>query len=332
MACGWAFARFRYASDSGAMTPDPMPPQRIVTRADALAKGMSADQVRQRVRSGLWIPLDRATYLTHEEAADSGFAGLRAAHVARCVAAVRRHPRSAIGFESCALTWGLPLVSRVPVQGQVIAPPGGWTGIRRGVRYRAMHVESDHLTEMDPYGDGSRILVTTPARTVADLARTLPRADAVAAGDAALRAGLATTQEIQDIILGMYHVRGCRTAQEVVPLWDPRRETALESWSALRFWEWGLPDPTPQVEFFDEEGFIGRVDFFWEEYGVIGEADGRVKYDEPGALYAEKRREDRLRRVDGCREVIRWGWIDLSPTRDRILRQRLASSLQRRSR
>jgi hypothetical protein len=191
-----------------------------------------------------------------------------------------------------------------------------------------MDTEPAHITEFDPYDDGSPIPITTVARTIADIARTMARADAIAAGDAALRLGLATREEILDILTGMKHVRGCRTAQAVLPLLDPRRETALESWSAVRFWEWGLPEPTPQVDLYDDEGFIGRVDFFWEEFGIIGEADGRLKYDEPGSLYAEKRREDRLRRLRGCRGVIRWGWIDLSPPRDRVLRDRLRAALR----
>jgi hypothetical protein len=83
------------------------------------------------------------------------------------------------------------------------------------------------------------------------------------------------------------------------------------------------------VDFHDEEGFIGRVDFYWEEFGVIGEADGRSKYAEPGALYAEKRREDRLRRHAGCRELIRWGWTDLRPPHYRVLLEQLSASLGR---
>jgi hypothetical protein len=307
---------------------DPVLQQRIVTRSDALAGGLSRDQIRQRVRSGLWTPLERGTYLTRVEPLPDVHAQQRLAHVDRCVAAVRRHPGSLIAFASSAISRGLPLVSGVPQLGQLAVADSGWTGIRRGVRYRLMDTEPAHVTEFDPYDDGSPIPITTVARTVADIARTLPHADALAAGDAALRLGLATREEILEILTGMKHVRGCRTGQEVVPLLDPRRETALESWSALLFWEWGLPEPAPQVDLYDDEGLIGRVDFYWEEFGVVGEADGRLKYDEPGSLYAEKRREDRLRRLKRCRDVIRWGWIDLRPPRDHVLRDRLRTALR----
>lgn len=56
---------------------------------------------------------------------------------------------------------------------------------------------------------------------------------------------------------------------------------------------------------------IGRVDFFWAEYRVIGEADGRVKYvDEssPEALWAEKLRQERLENAGFI--VVRWTWSE----------------------
>ncbi len=310
------------------MTPHGIHLPRVITRADAVAAGLSKDQIRNLVRRGDWHSLDSGTYLTRVEQLPDAHAQQRVAHIDRCVAAVRRHPGSFMAFASCVIARGLPLVTGVPQQGQLIVADGGWTGIRKGIRYRAMQVPSDHLTEIDIFGDGTTVPMTTAARTLADIARTMSAADALAAGDAALRAGMTSAQDVREILEAMWHVRGCRSAQHVVDLWDARRETALESWSALRFWEWGLPAPTPQVEFYDDEGFIGRVDFFWEEYGVIGEADGRLKYDVPGALYEEKRREDRLRRAEGCRDLIRWGWSDLGSPGYRALRERLHAALR----
>jgi hypothetical protein len=51
---------------------------------------------------------------------------------------------------------------------------------------------------------------------------------------------------------------------------------------------------------------IGFADFAWP--GVVGECDGRLKYADRDVLWAEKRREDRIRAL-GLR-VIRWGWDD----------------------
>ena len=51
----------------------------------------------------------------------------------------------------------------------------------------------------------------------------------------------------------------------------------------------GLPEPETQVDIVDGEGrFIGRVDFLWREFDVIGECDGLCKYLD-GADAAEAR-------------------------------------------
>lgn len=60
--------------------------------------------------------------------------------------------------------------------------------------------------------------------------------------------------------------------------------------------------------------FLGRVDFFWEREGVIGEFDGLAKYGADGiaaatAVHREKLREDAVR--DAGYEVVRWTWKDL---------------------
>jgi very-short-patch-repair endonuclease len=63
------------------------------------------------------------------------------------------------------------------------------------------------------------------------------------------------------------------------------------------------------VKVYDRNGQIGVVDFLWEEQATVGEFDGRLKYmGQPNAdvLYAEKRREDRLRALG--LEVVRFGY------------------------
>lgn len=68
----------------------------------------------------------------------------------------------------------------------------------------------------------------------------------------------------------------------------------------------------PQVVVTDEAGdFVARVDFVVEGTRVVVEFDGKVKYGDGGAdaLMAEKRREDRLRRLGYA--VVRVTWADL---------------------
>jgi hypothetical protein len=74
-------------------------------------------------------------------------------------------------------------------------------------------------------------------------------------------------------------------ARRVVAFADARAESPLESISRLRMREHGVPAPEPQVEIWIDGRFAGRVDFYWDEYGVIGEADGWGKYRNDWATF-----------------------------------------------
>ncbi len=84
----------------------------------------------------------------------------------------------------------------------------------------------------------------------------------------------------------------------------------MESESYAYFVEHRLPLPICQVSIQGRDGrFLGRVDFLWEAVRLVGEADGRLKYADADAVYAEKRREDEIR-AEGY-GFIRWGKADL---------------------
>jgi len=160
--------------------------------------------------------------------------------------------------------------------------------------------------------------VTTLARTVVDLGRHEPRGWAIATGDAALRAA-ASAQELTDQITTQLHRAahrpGLRRARFVAGFLDPRSESPGESLSRWLLHEAGLPRPDLQVKLksWDEDV---RVDYLWQEFGLIGEFDGAVKYgidlsgpDPTAELMKEKRREDGLRAHGYI--VVRWTWDDL---------------------
>ena len=87
---------------------------------------------------------------------------------------------------------------------------------------------------------------------------------------------------------------------------DGRAESPLESVSRVACHELGLPAPEAQVEVWLGDELIARVDFLWRGQLTVGEADGKAKYLRVEDLWAEKRREDRLRRVG--LSVARWEW------------------------
>lgn len=70
---------------------------------------------------------------------------------------------------------------------------------------------------------------------------------------------------------------------------------------------------------------VARLDFYWDEFGVAGETDGRAKYDERAVLTAEKDRQERAE--DLAIVFTRWGWADLN--RPQSLRGRIEGAFER---
>jgi len=247
-----------------------------------------------------------------------------AMHAQRAVAAAQRIPGAIIIGASAAAVHKLPLVHPLPQHVELSVPHGSWRGIRGSIRRRYLDITSADLV------DGP-VFLTSVARTVVDVARERPLADALSVGDAAVRRHLVTHDDIAFALQRAAPIKGLRHAAHALPHIDARRESALESWSAAQFIEWGIPLPEVQVTIHDELGlFIARVDFFWREFGVVGEADGLMKYspDEGGvaAFGREKDRESALR--DLGYDVIRWRWADLA-SRPLVIRRRLEASFTR---
>ncbi len=280
----------------------------LVTWDHALASGLTIGQINHRVRSGRWTSLRRGVYLREEARASAvdRFARAREDHVLASIAASLRWQASIVGLTSAATVLDLPLTSGVPQEVQLLVPRHGWAGTRAGVRALRSDVPTDHMTWLPQWSAG----VTSVARTWVDIARTESLADALSVGDHCLREGLVSVDELREAVDRLGETRGVRRALEALVHLDGRRETPLESLSWARFLEWGIPLPEIQREFYDASGFIGRVDFFWPELGIVGEADGRLKYDREMALWKEKRREDRLR-SHGL-GMVRWGWGDMA--------------------
>ena len=179
------------------------------------------------------------------------------------------------------------------------------------------------------------------ACTVTDLARTLPHGEALALADAAVRpsagadgraavgVALCTRQELLDRARDGITCRNGWAGYLVAEEADPLAESLGESVARSLMLRLGAPRPVLQATHRDAAGLIGRSDFWWPEYGILGEFDGRVKYraDNPSGrrpedvLYLEKLREDRLRRI--VHRVVRFGWNDLQepPRFARLLRE-----------
>lgn len=93
--------------------------------------------------------------------------------------------------------------------------------------------------------DGIRCV--PPDRCAVDLARRLPRLDALPLLDAALRSGRCTPESLAAEVHRHDRLRGVRQARQLLPLADARSECRQESQLRLIVVDGGLPAPEPQV-------------------------------------------------------------------------------------
>ena len=241
-----------------------------------------------------------------------------------CATAFQLQDGAVFSHGSAAILHGLPVWPEMVEKVHVTRSRRGGGGTTRSVVVvHGAPLDISDVTVIDG------LAVTSVARTVLDLARTLPMEQAVACGDRALALGLRPA-DLTIRLLEMERWPGVRAARRTVDFLDVRSESVGESVSRVRLMEEGLPAPDLQTEIFGPNGqLIARVDFHWKEQQTIGEFDGKIKYGrllKPGqrpedVIFEEKLREDALRDLGS--QVVRWQWRDLyrrGSLRERVLR------------
>jgi hypothetical protein len=200
-----------------------------------------------------------------------------------------------------AVLLGLPVPEQAAGRVWVTLPPGSRPRRDGNLVRQVASLPPDEVTGVDA------VPCTTAARTVSDCLRHLPAIDAVPLADAALRAGRVTPAELS-VAVRRHRWPRAAAATELLALLNGRRESVFESQSAVVMHQHGLPEPAEQVRIVDERSrFVGRVDFVWLEHGVVGEADGLLKYageDADRVIATERAREARLRALGLV--VVRW--------------------------
>jgi hypothetical protein len=278
-------------------------------------------------RNGTLIPVRRGAYVLQRPAERTCADQHRELVLAT---AAQLQSGAVVSHASAAVLHGLPTWPKALDRVHVTRNRSGGGNRRSVVHVHAAPLADNHITTIDG------VLVTSLARTVLDLCRTVPIEQAVAAGDRALAYGLVRAV-LDDHLAQMGHWPGTRQARRALGLLDPRSESPGESVSRVRLILDGLPAPEPQQDIVGDDGhFVARVDFCWKEQRTIGEFDGKLKYGralQPGqpiedVLFEEKRREDALRDLGW--QIVRWIWAELYRTgviRDRVLRAFARSAL-----
>ena len=284
-----------------------------VTRKDALAAGFTDSELSgsgwHRLRRGVYLPA--GPYAGNLNALQRHLLQASATASASSDDAVISHVTAAVAH-------GLPIWA-IPLE-RVHLSRSRQSGARSGPRlvvHAAPFVAADIVSV-------AGLQVTSVARTVVDLARTIPFEQAVVVGDAALQLGKTTVSELADQLEQATRRPGAAGARRVLQFLDGRAESPGESRSRVALSRWGTPpNPELQPSVFDEKGrFLARVDFLFPELGVIGEFDGEGKYRREelrgtrtadDVVIAEKIREDALRALGWI--VVRWTWPELGGRR-----------------
>lgn len=178
------------------------------------------------------------------------------------------------------------------------------------VHHRASVPDADiHEVNALPTVGIARALIEAGSRTSGE--------SALVSFDSALFRGLVGEDELCETHLAMQQWPGTQRLHIPVRMASGKSQSAGESRGNWLFWRSGLPAPVQQFEVYDGAVLVGITDWAWPRLNLLGEFDGLVKYTrlvprgkEPGdVVFAEKKREDLLRRVTGM-GMVRLVWSD----------------------
>jgi hypothetical protein len=297
---------------------------RLLLRRQLIAAGWTDQELRRQRRAGELHRLGRGAYV----AAPGTPPAYEARHALLAAVRDERHATDGVlSHVSAAVlhglsTWGLPLEHIHRTRDR---RTGGRVGT--GVHLHTAPLTPDETVEVDG------LLVTTVARTVADIARTAGFDAAVAVADSALHKHMVDPDELARAARRCAGWPGAPRARQVVSVADGGSASVGESRSRLASLRAGLPAPVLQWRV-EGDGRVFEVDFGWPELSTVGEFDGLVKYgrllkpgqDPADVVVAEKLREDEIRDVD--LRVVRWIWADIDhfdPVAERLRRAFAAS-------
>jgi len=296
-----------------AMTPSEWPEKLSLFTVSGLRRaGNSPEHIRTLVRRGKIVRIGRGVYVRAATARIFGSTP-EGEHVLRAAAAVVQVGRgSVVSHQSAAVLHGVDLIARPGHDVTMTGRPSRGRNGNPGLHVYTTPLPRDHV--MFKVG----LPVTTAARTVIDVARTMSFADGVVAADSAIRKGLTSKSQLCAVLATCSGRRGVVQARLVVEFASGLAESVLESIARVAFAEQCLPVPRLQVWIATADGeVIGRVDFYWEEYKTIAEVDGALKYEQdPSRARAQLRRDKRLR--EAGYEVVHFTWYEITTQPDAV--------------
>lgn len=238
-----------------------------------------------------------------------------ARHAKEIAACLACGPAAVVSHRSAAVLWQLLQAPAAPATVDVIIP----AGVRRrpGIRiHRRSTLRSDEVTRLEG------IPITTPARTLYDLAGSVAPRDLERALAQALARGVTRPNQIRSLLR---HHAGRSGEPELRALLEGGRPALTRSEAEDRFLSLirkaQLGAPATNVEAAGHE-----VDFLWRTERLVVEIDGFAFHSSPGAFERDRRR-DAMLAAAGLR-VVRVTWRQLLEEPEAVL-ARLAQALVR---
>lgn len=280
-------------------------------RREALAYGLDDGALRRGVRTGQLVRVRHGAY-TFSDLWGTATGSER--HAVLAGAVVLAHPeRVALTHHSAVAMHGFESW-RLPLHKVHVTRLDGGAGRHAGDVVH--HVGRLEACEVETVG---ALPTVRAVRAALESGMLLDAERALILLDSGLRQGLFTTDDLVRQAALMDAWPRSQVLHLVATLADGRSGSVGESRCRHLFWRLGIPAPLLQYDVYDESGLVGTCDFAWPESGVLGEFDGKVKYqrylragESPSdVVFREKRREDRLRRATNWRVVrLTWDMLD----------------------
>jgi Transcriptional regulator, AbiEi antitoxin len=288
----------------------------VLTRAQALAAGLTDRAIANRLRRGRWQRLYPGVYAT--------FSGAPAPECRLWAAILRTGPSSALSHQTAARLWDLSGAAATAIhvtvpRGSPVAPAPGVV-----IHYSQRVTQARHPTALPPR--------TTVEETALDLAGAARSAEDAVAWVLGAVASRRTTAE--RLSAALRQRRRIRWRAEIGYALDPVN-AGVHSILEFRFVNrverpHGLPAGTRQRPVRRGRGQRGQrreyADTAYEEYATLVELDGRAAHPESSRHLDTNR--DNANIADGW-VTLRYGWVEVSEHSCEVAAQ-LAQALRRR--
>ncbi len=269
----------------------------VIAAAQLYSLGLSETQVRTRARNGLLHRIHHGVYAVGRRSLPTR------GHWMAALLACRGD--ALLSHQSAAELWGI----RRPTLGRKLAPPIEVTVVSQGSRSRpGIRVHRCRALPVAERATHDRIPVTSPDRTILDLAWRLPRRQLERAVDEAERLRLCDEKDLRLIVKAHKGERGCGAVRRLLDehaVGSTRTRNDFEEAFLSLCRRHRLPQPEVNVPLLD---YV--VDFLWREAGLVVEVDGRATHGTRRAFQADRDRDGRLA-VAGYR-VLRFTWWDVT--------------------